>query len=156
MSAQGGRWRNSSVAGLTKLRSLAVLAVLSPKEGRNHAAIFSDSGCQKLVSEGTSGASRQSRKPKQLHTRSLTELIGDCKGFIDSAEKRLVKLEAERALETALLEEGRACFASGRSRLVFDAAWSTFFENWEQRCREELASERSLKHQCRACARIRG
>ena len=43
------------------------------------------------------------------HEKPLTELIADCKG--SSTEERLVKLEAERASETALLEEGRARLA---------------------------------------------
>ena len=62
-SAQQGRWRNSSGAGLTKLQSLeAALAVLSPEESgaraelqaaaqrqggaETIATIFTDSGCQ--------------------------------------------------------------------------------------------------------------
>ena len=41
----------------------------------------------------------------------LTEQITDYKGFIERAKKRLVKLEAERNAEHALLEEGRARLA---------------------------------------------
>ena len=42
---------------------------------------------------------------------SFTEQIADCKGFVERAQKRLVKLEAERDAEHALLEEGRARLA---------------------------------------------
>ena len=41
----------------------------------------------------------------------LTEQIADCNGFVERAQKRLVKLEAERDAENALLEEGRARLA---------------------------------------------
>ena len=37
--------------------------------------------------------------------KQLTEQIADCKGFVERAQKRLVKLEAERDAENALLEE---------------------------------------------------
>ena len=43
--------------------------------------------------------------------KPLTEQIADCKGFVERAQKRLVKLEAERDAENALLEEGRARLA---------------------------------------------
>ena len=40
------------------------------------------------------------------HEKPVSEQIADCKSFIDRAEKRLVKLDAERESEHALLEEG--------------------------------------------------
>ena len=45
------------------------------------------------------------------HEKPVSEQIADCKSFIDRAEKRLVKLDAERESEHALLEEGRARLA---------------------------------------------
>ena len=43
--------------------------------------------------------------------KPLTEQIADCKGFVERAQRGLVKLEAERDAENALLEEGRARLA---------------------------------------------
>ena len=43
--------------------------------------------------------------------KPLTEQIADCKGFVERAQRRLIKLEAERDAENALLEEGRARLA---------------------------------------------
>ena len=97
--------------------------------------------------EGTSGAEVEAIKKALVkakaaaHEKPLTELIADCKGFIDRAEKRLVKLEAERASETALLEEGRArrahlgCPSRGWCRCLLQ-----HLQNWKQRC---LVSEKS-------------
>ena len=60
--------------------------------------------------EGTNGAEVDAIKKALVkakaaaHEKPLTEMIADCKGFIDRAERRLEKLEAERASEAALLE----------------------------------------------------
>ena len=83
------------------------------------------------------------------HEKPLTELIADCKGFIDRAEKRLVKLEAERVSETTLLEEGRARLAHLEAQVGVGvhlplAAPSSELEAEVSRLREELASARGV------------
>ena len=57
--------------------------------------------------EGTNGAEVDAIKKALVkakaaaHEKPLTEMIADCKGFIDRAEKRLEKLEAERRVSEA-------------------------------------------------------
>ena len=58
---------------------------------------------------------------KAAHTtyeKPVSEQIADCKSFIDRAQKRLVKLDAERESEQALLEEGHdtTCAIGGQRR----------------------------------------
>ena len=53
--------------------------------------------------------------------KPLTEQIAEWKGFVERAQRRLSKLEAERDAENALLEEGRARLA----RLQAQAATHT-------------------------------
>ena len=50
-------------------------------------------------------------KAEVAHEKPVSEQIADCKSFMNRAEKRLVKLDAERESEHALLEEGRAQLA---------------------------------------------
>ena len=43
--------------------------------------------------------------------KPIKDLIEECRSFIERAERRVQKLEAERLFESVLLEEGRARFA---------------------------------------------
>ena len=81
------------------------------------------------------------------HKKPLTELIADCKGFIDRAEKRLVKLEAERVSETTLLEEGRARLAHLEAQVAVGVQMPPAAPSSESRRIGQCAG--SLKHQCR-------
>ena len=75
------------------------------------ATFFDDTRCASGRS-WCEGRWMQSRKPSQsCRPREASVRIADCKSFIDRAEKRLVKLDAERESEHALLEEGRAQLA---------------------------------------------
>ena len=84
------------------------------------------------------------------HEKPLTEMIADCKGFIDRAEKRLEKLEAERASEAALLEEGRARLARLEAQAAVAVpmppapAPASELDAEVSRLREELASVRGV------------
>ena len=72
---------------------------------------------EKALEEGTDGVEVDAIKKALVkakvpaHEKPVSEQIADCKSFIDWAEKRLVKLDAERESEHALIEEGRARFA---------------------------------------------
>ena len=67
-----------------------------------------------VVLEGTSGAEvdavRNALDKARVvaQEKPLAEQILECKGFVERAEKRLLKLEAERVAEIASLEQGRA------------------------------------------------
>ena len=92
--------------------------------------------------EGTSGAEVEAIKKALVkaaaHEKPLTELIVDCKGFIDRAEKRLVKLEVGR----------RSC-PSCTSGSPANAC-STFFRiGGVSSPRRVGQCAGSLKHQCR-------
>ena len=79
------------------------------------------------VLQGTTGAEVDAIKTALDRARvaaqekPLTEQIAECKGFVERAQRRLSKLEAERDAENALLEEGRARLA----RLQAQAATHT-------------------------------
>ena len=154
-----GRWRNSSRADSSKVRSLEIaLNSLNPEESgarvELHAALrrakevtqkplqrssttpdarvaearVKVAKLEKALEalEGTDGVEVDAIKKALVkakvaaHEKHVSEQIADCKSFIDRAEKRLVKLDAERESEHALLEEGRARLA----RLEADVAAS--------------------------------
>ena len=103
--------------------------------------------------EGTNGTEVEKALVKAkaaAHEKPLTEMIADCKGFIDRAEKRLEKLEAERASEAALLEEGRARLARLEAQAAVAVpmppatAPASELEAEVSRLREELASVRGV------------
>ena len=106
--------------------------------------------------EGTNGAEVDAIKKALVkakaaaHEKPLTEMIADCKGFIDRAEKRLEKLESERASEAALLEEGRARLARLEAQAAVAVpmppatAPASELEAEVSRLREELASVRGV------------
>ena len=90
----GGRYPSRAVQRPRTVRSFqAALKVLGPEE--------------KAVREGLK-ASLQRAIAEAQKPRSFS---ADCKEFVERAQKRLVKLEAERDAENALLEEGRARLA---------------------------------------------
>ena len=121
------------------------------------------------VLQGTTGAEVDAIKTVLERARVaaqeklLTEQIAECKGFVEWAQRRLSKLEAEGDAENAVLEEGRARVA----RLQAQGATHTTasppppvttnvseLEAEVSRLRAELAarsnpSRDSLKRQCR-------
>ena len=102
------------------------------------------------VLEGTSGdevdviKKALKKAEADAQQKPITEQIADCKGFIERAEKRLQKLEAERLSEIAMLEEGRARLIRLEAQAVVSVplpptAPSTDLEAEVSRLREELA-----------------
>ena len=71
------------------------------------------------------------------HEKPVSEQIEDCRSFIDRAEKRLVKLDAERESEQALLEEGRARLARLETNVAASVLCHPQSQSWcafEQSC----------------------
>ena len=87
--------------------------------------------------EGTGGVEVDATKKALVkakaaaHEKPITEQIAECKSFIDRAEKRLVKLDAERESENALLEEGRARLACLEAHVAASGGFLLPSRLWE-------------------------